>query len=104
MDLVVDVYEATAKLPVEEKYVLTSQMRRSAVSIPSNIAEGAGRNSDKQFQQFLTIASGSTSELITQAFLTQRLAFLPEMTTRAIVDQCVEISKMNRSLASHLVK
>ena len=73
MDLVVDVYKSTEQFPDTEKYGLISQMRRSAVSIPSNIAEGSGRNSNQQFKYFLGIASGSTAELLTQTFLSERL-------------------------------
>jgi four helix bundle protein len=69
MDLAAQVYSLTAKVPKEELYGLTSQIRRSAVSIPSNIAEGAARHSRKKFIQFLHIASGSVAELETQFLL-----------------------------------
>ncbi|WP_438962995.1 four helix bundle protein [Nonlabens sp.] len=104
MDLVVDVYKATETYPKEEKYGLTSQKRRSAVSIPSNIAEGSGRNSNQQFNYFLGVASGSTSELITQTFLSKRLELMNTSTMRNIVDQCVEVSKMNLALQKTLSK
>ncbi len=71
IDLTVDVYKATASFPSEERYGLTSQARRSAVSIPSNIAEGAGRNSNKEFSNFLGIANGSSYELQTQLVIKQ---------------------------------
>ncbi|HYG50407.1 MAG TPA: four helix bundle protein [Flavobacteriales bacterium] len=77
MDLVVDVYKVTILFPSEEKFGVTSQVRRSAVSIPSNISEGAGRNSDKEFNQFIGIANGSTCELETQLILAQRLGWIP---------------------------
>lgn len=102
MDLVVDVYQATENYPKEEKYGLTFQMRRSAVSIPSNIAEGSGRNSNQQFNYFLGVASGSTSELITQTFLSERLYLIDKTIARNIVDQCVEVSKMNLALQRSL--
>lgn len=102
MDLVVDVYKSTDNFPKEEKYGLTSQMRRSAVSIPSNIAEGSGRNSNQQFNYFLGVSSGSTSELITQTFLSERLDLIDIETMRIIVDQCVEVSKMNVALQKTL--
>lgn len=102
MDLVVDVYKSTNNFPKEEKYGLTSQMRRSAVSIPSNIAEGSGRNSNQQFNYFLGVASGSTSELITHTFLSERLDLIDTETMRIIVDQCVEVSKMNVALQQTL--
>jgi four helix bundle protein len=104
MDLVVDVYKSTQNFPSEEKFGLTSQMRRSAVCIPSNIAVGSGRDSDKQFQYFLGIASGSTSELITHTFLSERLDLIDTVSTKRIVDQCVEINKMNRALYKTLSK
>lgn len=65
IQLVIDVYEITQKLPSEEKYGLISQIRRSAVSVPSNISEGVGRSSTKEFIRFLDIANGSLSELET---------------------------------------
>jgi four helix bundle protein len=64
VDLAADVYKVTASFPAEEKFGLVSQMRRSAVSIASNIAEGAARTSRREFMQFLSIASGSASELV----------------------------------------
>ncbi len=76
IDLVVDVYKATGDFPKEEKYGLISQMRRSAVSIPSNIAEGAGRNSDKEFCHFLAVAHGSSYELETQVIVSERLELI----------------------------
>ncbi len=64
MELVVAVYQATSKFPQNEQYGLTSQLRRAAVSVPANIAEGAARNGSKEFLHFLGIASGSLSDLI----------------------------------------
>lgn len=74
--LVTDIYKITKDFPSDEKYGLTSQIRRSAVSIPSNIAEGAGRNHDKEFIQFLYIALGSLSELETQMIISLNLNFI----------------------------
>lgn len=78
MDLVQDVYKVTASFPKDEMYALTSQMRRSAVSVPSNIAEGAARNGSKEFLHFLSIARGSLSELETQLQIAQRLGYMKE--------------------------
>jgi four helix bundle protein len=76
MDLVVEVYQITKSFPDAEKFGLTSQMRRAAVSIPSNIAEGAARKGDKELLQFLYIAIGSLSELETQYLIAVRLEFI----------------------------
>lgn len=75
-NLVKTVYTLTAKLPAEEKFGLTLQIRKSAVSIPSNIAEGCGRDTNKNLASFLDIAIGSSCELETQLYLTNDLAFL----------------------------
>jgi four helix bundle protein len=75
MDLVEVTYKLTQQFPDSEKFGLTSQMRRSAVSIPSNIAEGAARKGDKELIQFLYIALGSISELETQYLIAVRLKF-----------------------------
>jgi four helix bundle protein len=84
MKLAKQVYEITASFPLNEKYGLCSQMNRSVVSIPSNIAEGSGRGSDKEFTHFLSIALGSAYELETQLLLAQSVGFvgpnqLPEL-------------------------
>ena len=78
MDLVTKVYELTRDYPKEELYGLTSQIRRSAVSIPSNIAEGAGRNGQKELIRFLYIAMGSLSELETQLEISKRLDYISD--------------------------
>ena len=76
MDLAARAYALTATFPKDERYGLTSQIRRSAVSIPSNIAEGAARQSRKEYIQFLHIASGSVAELEIQILLARRMGFL----------------------------
>ena len=73
--LVEDIYALTKNFPSDEKYGLSSQIKRAVVSVPSNIAEGAGRKGDKEFIQFLYIAMGSLSELETQLILANRLQF-----------------------------
>jgi four helix bundle protein len=78
MDLVQSIYAVTATFPRDEIYALTSQMRRSAVSVPSNIAEGAARNGSKEFLHFLSIARGSLSELETQLQIAQRLGYMKQ--------------------------
>ena len=90
MDLVEDVYKLTETMPKTEQYGLTGQIRRSAVSIPSNIAEGAARNHDKEFLQFLYVALGSIAELETQLLLAERLEFI----MKAPLDTLNDIKKL----------
>jgi four helix bundle protein len=78
VDFVVSVYKITECFPKEEKFGLTSQIRRAAVSIPANIAEGAGRRSYKEFAHFLSNAQGSASELETELLIASRLGYLDE--------------------------
>jgi len=78
MDLVVEIYKLTATFPKQETYSLVTQMRRCAISLPSNIAEGSGRKTTKEFIQFLYIANGSLSELETQIELSKRLDYIRE--------------------------
>ncbi|MBP7172734.1 MAG: four helix bundle protein [Cloacibacterium sp.] len=92
--LVKNVYILTKDLPSEEKFGLISQIRRCAVSIPSNIAEGAGRNNVNEFIQFLGIAFGSTYELETQLILLQELNFKTENDVQPLLNELSEIQKM----------
>ena len=93
MDLVEKVYKTTSTFPKEEKYGLISQIQRSAVSIPSNIAEGAGRNSNKEFRNFLGIANGSANELATQLILSVRIGYIKEDSLRDIFNLIIEIKR-----------
>ena len=77
MELVVEIYKITEKFPLRERYGLISQMNRCAISIPSTIAEGAGRNTTKDFDHFLAISLGSSFELHTQLLLSNRLGYVP---------------------------
>lgn len=96
MDLVTQIYLITKSFPDSEKYGLTGQIRRCAVSIPSNIAEGQGRNSPREFSQFLGIAKGPLCELETQIQIASNLDFLDD--EQPIVDQVREIGKMLTAL------
>ena len=98
IDLVVEVYRLTKKLPKEELYGLTNQLRRAAVSIPSNIAEGQGRNSAKEFLHFLSIARGSQKELETQLYVCTRLEYFTEEEASTAFNLCAEVGKMLNSL------
>jgi len=90
--LVTTVYEAIKPFPVEERYGLTSQIRRAAVSIPANIAEGAARGSQKEFLQFLIIARGSISELETLLTIAKEIDVLSEDKARDLDRQCSLVS------------
>jgi four helix bundle protein len=102
MDLVDNIYSLTKEFPKEEIYGLTSQIRRSAVSIPSNIAEGAGRNSDAQFSNFLSYSNGSTLEVETQLIISNRQGYLREKDLKEITKLIEDIQKMNYKLQSKL--
>lgn len=97
------VYTLTVDLPLNERYGLVSQIRRSAISIPSNIVEGAGRN-NKEFIQFLGIASGSCYELETQLILLSELEYKSEDEIRESLNALFEIQKMIYKLKEHLKK
>ena len=86
------IYQLTYYFPTEEKFSLTSQIRRCAVSIPSNIAEGWGRNSSNHFQYFLSVSQGSLSELETQLIIAKELGFVQSY--KEIEDLILEIGKM----------
>ena len=104
MDLVVEIYALVKLLPKEELYALSDQMRRSVVSIPSNISEGLGRNSDKEFVQFLSVSRGSLWELETQLEVCERLNYIDNSKTSKARNLITEISKMINSLANSLHK
>ena len=102
MDLVVLIYKLVKRLPKEENYVLSDQMRRAAVSIPSNIAEGHGRSSTREYLRFLSIASGSKNELETQLILCVSLEYLSNGDIEPAMLLCDEIGKMLSSIKSKL--
>jgi four helix bundle protein len=94
MDLSVEVYQLTRGFPREEVFGLASQLRRSAVSIPSNIAEGQGRSGTKEFQQFLSIARGSTCELQTQLEIALRTGLGAPQDIQHALDHSHEVGKL----------
>jgi four helix bundle protein len=102
MDFVVEVYRSTETFPKEEKFGLSSQIRRAAVSVPANIAEGAARQSDKEFINFLSYAQGSASELETELTIAFRLGYLTQSRydeSRTTIDK---IGRMITGLSQHL--
>lgn len=101
-ELAVVVYKTTADFPAHENFGLTAQLRRSAVSIPSNIAEGAGRNTKGEFIQFIGIATGSIYELETQLIIAKDLGYLTEEGFHDIESLLHEVSKMLYSFRQHL--
>lgn len=102
MDLAVRIYRITQKLPASEQFGLTSQLRRASVSIPSNIAEGYGRQSTGNYRQFLSISRGSLMEMETQINICERLKYLAQSDTGDIFKEIIEISKMLTSLISKI--
>ena len=97
-----DIYILTRQLPSEEAYGLVNQMRRAAVSIPSNIAEGQQRDSKKEFVRFLSMARGSNGELQTQCYICVRLGYFNKEQVKPVMSLLSEISKMLNSLIKKL--
>jgi len=102
IDLAEEVYRLTQSFPKQEMYGLSSQMQRAAVSIPSNIAEGHGRDSTKEFLHFLSVALGSLFELETQLTLAGRLGYLDKGELENVLSRMDEISRMMRGLQKSL--
>ncbi len=102
MDLLVEVYRLAKKLPKEETYGLSDQMRRAVVSIPSNIAEGKNRSSGKDFLRFLFIARGSRAEVETQLLACIRLNYLEEDDVENALKLCTEVGKMLSAMISKM--
>ena len=104
INLTTNVYRLTGNFPAEEKYGLTSQIRRSAVSVPSNIAEGAGRNSDEQFCYFLGVSNGSSYELQTQLIISKNLGLIDSSTLDPVLAEIDQLQKMNYALQMTMKK
>lgn len=102
MKLVTRIYQATRSFPKEELFGLTNQLRRAAVSIPSNIAEGQGRLTTGEFKNHLGIARGSLNEVQTQILLAFELEYLPEASANALIEMSDEVGKMLNGLLNSL--
>lgn len=102
ISVVKNVYKLTRKFPKEEIFVLTQQLRRAVISIPSNIAEGAGRNSNPQFKNFLQISIGSCYEVETQLIIAKELEYITEEELTAISKELESVIKMNHNLQKTL--
>jgi four helix bundle protein len=102
IDLTTLIYALSADFPKSEIYGLSSQMRRAAVSIASNIAEGSARGTKKDFKQFVMIARGSTCELQTQLLIAGRLGFASEQTVEELIGKANEIASMLSGLSKYL--
>ena len=102
IDIVISVYKLSENLPKEEKFGLRSQITRAAVSIPSNIAEGSGRSSQKKFKRFLEVSLGSAFELETQLICIQKLEWISDIQINEIIITLNEEQKMLNSFISKL--
>ena len=102
IELVTDIYHLTNDFPKEEIYGITSQIRRAAVSIPSNIAEGAARSSKKEFSHFLSISLGSLAELETQVIISKKLNIISEDNFKLLINNLTTIRKMLLGLKKSL--
>ena len=102
MDLVIEIYKLVKKLPKEETYSLSDQMRRAVVSIPSNIAEGYARKTTKEYLKFLSIANGSRTELETQLIICNKIGYLNEKEIEVAMQKSTEIGKMISTIAFKL--
>ena len=104
MDLVEFAYKTTSHFPKEELYGLTSQIRRAAVSIPSNIAEGLGRNTTRDFLHFLSVSQGSLREVETQVLIAHRLAYIKKQMESDLLDMTAEVGRLISGLCNSLNK
>jgi four helix bundle protein len=98
------IYSATADFPVDERFGLTSQMRRAAVSVSSNVAEGSARASDQEFARFVEIAYGSLMEVVSQSIIAKDQKFLAEDGLQQVLSSAEELSRMLSGLRSRLTK
>jgi four helix bundle protein len=104
MDLVEEVYRVTTEFPREEVYALSGQLRRAAVSIPSNVAEGQGRMSTKEFLHHLSISYGSLREVETQVLIADRLRYMSEAKTEQLMGIAGEVGRLLNGLMASLMR
>ena len=102
VDFTVEVYKATESFPKDERFGLMSQIRRASVSVAANIAEGAGRRSDKEFLNFLSISQGSASEVETELLIAVRLGYLSDDAFQGLMQKTDEIGRMITGLSTHI--
>jgi four helix bundle protein len=102
MQLVAEIYRATQDFPKEERYGITNQLRRAAVSVPSNIAEGQARFSQKEFKHFLSQARGSLVEIETQLLISQSLGYLPAKSTQVLLIAAAELGRILNGLIASI--
>ncbi len=102
VDLAIKIYKATEVFPRDERFGLTSQVRRAAVSVPANIAEGAARSSHKEFAHFVSNAQGSASEVETELLIAHRLGYLNQETFLDLATSLDNVGKMMNGLSRHL--
>ncbi len=102
MQLVTEIYQATRAFPRDELYGLTNQLRRAAVSVPSNIAEGQARFSRKEFHHFLSQARGSLVEIETQLTIAQNLEYLPAKQVQVLLSQAAELGRILNGLIASI--
>lgn len=102
VDFSVDLYKIAEKFPKDERFGLISQIRRASVSVAANIAEGAGRRSDKEFLNFLSMAQGSASEVETELLIACKLGYLTEADFQTLMQRMDEIGRMITGLCSHI--
>ena len=104
MEIVDEVYKLSKKFPKEEMFALTTQTRKAAVAMPSNISEGAGRNTNKDFSNFIDIALGSSNELITELLVAQNQNYVTVKETEAIVSKIIEWQNMTFTFQQNNLK
>ena len=104
MDLAESIYRETRSFPSHEQFGLTSQLRRAAVSVPSNIAEGHTRNQTGEYLRFLAISRGSLAEIKTQLLISQRLEYLPTGTAGTLIDRTTDLLRQVTSLRTAIEK